>query len=207
MALILHVFIKLLLVHIAIAQSLVVNQCGENEEYTCGLTCIETCDYKPKICIKVCKFGCFCKEGYVRESNDTESRCIKREECKPSDVHNCGENEMFLTCGSTCPPVCEDWSYPLPKPPKKCPKMCVQGCFCKAGLYRTKDGRCVEPKECCGMNEVFTDCGSACPETCNNKPEFCTEQCITGCFCRLSDYVRMNNSTGSLCIHRNVCPK
>ncbi|CAF1317638.1 unnamed protein product [Rotaria sordida] len=39
---------------ILIAQGLV-NQCSENEEYTCGSTCIETCNYKPQICVLMCR--------------------------------------------------------------------------------------------------------------------------------------------------------
>ncbi|CAF3331842.1 unnamed protein product [Rotaria socialis] len=207
MASILNVCIRLLLAIIVATQSLAVNQCGENEQYGCGSVCVETCDYKPQICILMCRFGCSCKEGYVRESNDTGSRCIKREECKPIDVHNCGENEEFRTCGSACPPTCNDWSYPIPKPVKICPKICVESCFCKNGLYRANDGRCVKREECCSKNELFMECGIACPETCNDRPKICTEQCVAGCFCRNSDYLRINNSTASSCVRRNECPK
>lgn len=121
-------------------------------------------------------------------------------------VNECGDNEEYLKCGSTCPPMCDDMVYPLPKSPKRCPKMCVQGCFCKRGLYRTKDNKCVKPNQCCGNNEAFTDCGSACVETCHDKREICTEQCVAGCFCR-RNYVRTNNSTGSSCIRHNQCSK
>lgn len=182
------------------------NVCGPNEEFSnCGSVCTETCDYKPQICVMMCKSGCFCQEGYVRESNLTGSPCIKREKCSLIETPTCSENEVFLTCGTMCPTTCDDFSYPLPKPIKICPKMCVQGCFCKEGLYRAKDGRCVKQQQCCGENEVFTDCGTACPETCGSNPLFCTEQCVAGCFCRDSDYVRMKNSTGSSCIHRSRC--
>ncbi|XP_037944084.1 chymotrypsin inhibitor-like isoform X1 [Teleopsis dalmanni] len=54
----------------------------------------------------------------------------------------------------------------------------------------------------CGSNEVYTSCGSACPETCNSKPNrMCIAMCFTGCVCK-SGYVR--NSTG-MCIERSLC--
>lgn len=171
---------------------------------TCGSPCTETCTNKPEICITMCKSGCFCKEGYIRESNENGSPCIQREQCPAVDDHQCGETEEYHECGSACPPMCEDWSYPLPKPLKRCNKECVRGCFCKGGLYRTNDGKCVKPQQCCGENEIFTDCGSACVETCQKKPQICTEQCVAGCFCRW-DHVRVNNSTDSSCIPHNQC--
>ncbi|XP_037944081.1 chymotrypsin inhibitor-like isoform X4 [Teleopsis dalmanni] len=54
----------------------------------------------------------------------------------------------------------------------------------------------------CGPNEVYTSCGSACPETCNSKPNrMCIAMCFTGCVCK-SGYVR--NNTG-MCIERSLC--
>ena len=182
--------------------------CGQNEEFTaCGSPCIETCTSKPQICIAMCTAGCFCKKGYVRESNELGSSCIKREECdKEENTSVCGENEEFLTCGSACPQTCADWLYPLPKPDLACIAVCEVGCFCKKVFYRSKEGKCVLRQQCCGKNEVFTDCGSACVETCNYQPEICTEQCVTGCFCG-NGYVRSNNGTNSVCIPRNECLK
>ena len=30
---------------------------------------------------------------------------------------------------------------------------------------------------------MFTECGSACPPTCDPPPQFCTEQCVQGNLC------------------------
>lgn len=155
----------------------------------------------------VCKTGCFCKQGYVRESNKTGRSCIKREQCKTVNTQTCGENEEYSSCGSLCPVTCDNLSYSLPKPIKRCPTICIRGCFCKPGFYRRNDGKCVKQQECCGKNEIFTDCGTACPETCEKKTEICTEQCVAGCFCHNTGYVRMNNNNGSPCILRDQCPK
>ncbi|CAF4874199.1 unnamed protein product, partial [Rotaria sp. Silwood1] len=57
-----------------------------------------------------------------------------------------------------------------------------------------------------GDNEKYKTCGSAHVETCDYKPKQCTKQCVAGCFCACSEYVRQSNSTGSPCIHRDKCP-
>lgn len=183
-------------------------RCNLNEVYQSGSACTETCQGKPQICPMIYKIGCFCQDGYVRESDAAGSPCIKRKECKSSNnVTTCGENEEYTTCGSACAPVCDDIRYPLPKPPKPCILLCRAGCFCKQGFYRSNDGKCVSPEQCCGENERYKTCGSACVETCNQKPSVYTTQCVAGCFCGCSDYVRQSNTTGSACIHRDDCPK
>ncbi|CAF2532601.1 unnamed protein product [Rotaria sp. Silwood2] len=183
--------------------------CGNNEQYTCSADCIETCDYKPTICTHICKFGCFCQDGYVRQSNNTDSACVKREDCnKEPEVPQCGENEEYQGCGSWCPPTCDDFSYPLGKNPHVCILSCNPDCFCKQDYYRAKNGECVKPEECCtGDNEKYTDYGSACVETCDYVPQVCTHQFVPGCFCQSTDYVRKNNSTASPCIKREQCSK
>ncbi|KAF9956899.1 hypothetical protein BGZ72_002370 [Mortierella alpina] len=126
-----------------------------------------------------------------------------------SGQRDCGKNEFFNDCGSSCPVTCEN----INNPPAACAWNCVVGCFCEAGLIRRKDGQCVRESECkvsapvtatvpapaptrapvpapvqrkCGKNEVFNDCGSSCPATCeniNNPPAACTLNCVVGCFC------------------------
>ena len=186
-------------------------ECEENEFYTCGLTCVETCRYKPVGCQKNCRFGCYCKDGYVRKSNMTGSPCIKREHCRrrcpePSDPR-CGKNEEYQECGPACPPTCDYWRYPLPKQLVMCRAKCGPGCFCKKDFYRSDDGKCVRPADCCRANEKFNSCGSACVETCQYQPQFCTEQCVPGCFCASEKLVRSDNTTDSRCIERSECEK
>ena len=115
----------------------------------------------------------------------------------------CSADEEFNTCGSACPPSCSDLFYP--QEPKFCTKQCVAGCFCKAGLYLAKNGKCVPPEECCtGRNEGYTSCGTACPETCTFKPDVCTDNCVSGCFCD-AGFIRKDDSTNSPCIKPNRC--
>merc|ERR1712228_846174 len=86
---------------------------------------------------------------------------------------------------------------------------CVKGCFCKEGYVLNKQRKCVPTDECpeiCGANEVWMNCGSACPRTCQNMygpPSFCTDDCVEGCFCQRR-YVR-NEQTGE-CVSKKECP-
>ncbi|CAF1210444.1 unnamed protein product [Rotaria sordida] len=58
----------------------------------------------------------------------------------------------------------------------------------------------------CDPHEEYKNCGTACPERCDYKPEICTYQCVKGCFCK-PNYVRKDNSTNSPCILKKQCPK
>ncbi|CAF1154525.1 unnamed protein product [Rotaria sordida] len=61
-----------------------------NEIYeTCGTACPTTCEdvinlNPDKLCTLQCVSGCFCQEGFVRESETPTSRCVKAEECRPT---------------------------------------------------------------------------------------------------------------------------
>ena len=120
----------------------------------------------------------------------------------------CKRNEEYQECGTACPQTCADLTYPISTDPRVCPALCVPGCFCKKGYYRSKAGHCVRPQRCCkGWHERYSTCGSACVETCNYVPDICTEQCVFGCFCKSSAYIRKDNSTNSPCIRRSRCPQ
>ena len=51
--------------------------------------------------------------------------------------------QEFMTCGSACPPTCDD------PEPGICPTVCVEGCQCPFGTVLDEDNnRCVELDEC-----------------------------------------------------------
>jgi hypothetical protein len=149
-----------------------------------------------RICFSMIFVCCFVLEPLPSESSDGTPMFKK-------DITTCGNDEEYGNCGSTCPPHCTDFSYPHKL--KICTLQCIKGCFCKKGLYRTENGKCVKPHECCnGQNELYKKCGTKCPETCDSGTQICDKQCVPGCFCK-PNFIRKDNSTNSLCIERSKC--
>ncbi|GFU13365.1 papilin [Nephila pilipes] len=132
--------------------------CGENEHFNeCGTDCPLTCDnYEdaPLVCNFMCRIGCECKKGFVKNSN---GKCVRPEQCPQRAVQVCGENERFNGCGTACPLTCENYD----NPPKFCNLMCKIGCECEEGYVRRQDGRCVKPEQCYERAE----------KNCQDKPE------------------------------------
>ncbi|KAL0871496.1 hypothetical protein ABMA27_005214 [Loxostege sticticalis] len=119
--------------------------------------------------------------------------------------NECPPNEEYLLCGSACPFNCTN-----PEGPVTCSDDCVEGCFCKSGFLRDKNGTCVSADECigktpiCDANEEFLSCGSACAGTCSQpEPVVCGGACSMGCFCK-SGYVR--DTTSNKCVPLDKCP-
>ncbi|GFT45325.1 zonadhesin [Nephila pilipes] len=174
--------------------------CKENEVFQqCGSACQRTCENLGKplgVCTLQCVKGCFCKPGYVRNQ---KGLCVLPNFCPVV----CGENEEFKECGTACPRTCSNRTEHRP-----CPAVCVKGCFCRDGYVRDPSGKCVLPRFCpvvCKVNEVFQECGPACPNTCDSLGKSdspCPARCVKGCFCK-SGYVR--NRDGN-CILPNFCP-
>ncbi|XP_069500053.1 zonadhesin-like, partial [Ambystoma mexicanum] len=190
-----------------IAQSECKQSCQANAQYTnCGTACPITCDNysnHPKICTLQCVIGCACKDGYVLE-NATSQNCISPSECKKP----CLDNAQYKTCGTACPLTCENYEHP-----PACRKVCVHGCFCNEGyvLENATSKHCIAQSECkksCQANAQYTNCGTACPITCDNysnPPEMCTLQCVIGCACK-DGYV-LQNATSQNCISPSECKK
>jgi len=184
------------------------NVCADdNEVYDdCGTACPETCtNYElirsgKVVCPDVCKAGCFCKKGLVRD--DATKKCVATTECPTnpkimSDNVCTDENEEFKECGTACPETCSNFEL-IRSGKILCPAVCKSGCFCKNGLVRDANGVCVptskclkDKSECNGEHEVFNSCGSDCPKTCDNfdKTTICDDVCKVGCFCQ-EPYVR-----------------
>ncbi|KAL0107994.1 hypothetical protein PUN28_014930 [Cardiocondyla obscurior] len=55
---------------------------------------------------------------------------------------NCGPNEVYNTCGSSCVPSCQNPN------PTVCTLACKIGCECVEGYVRNARGRCVLTQDC-----------------------------------------------------------
>ncbi|GFQ88838.1 zonadhesin [Trichonephila clavata] len=203
-------------------------KCGTNERYyQCTPSCKNTCEnfYNPGVRCQCGPPGCFCRDGLVRRSDGRciipsqcpakcsvdeeglvkteDGRCVNPTQCikKPS---RCQENAEYLTCGPSCRPTCKN-PYT-----GSCPTRCVPGCFCKPGFVESHDGRCVHlercEKRCQYPEEEFQECGTTCPETCENRghphPGSCPFRCNRGCFCK-KGLVRTKEGT---CVPLSDCP-
>ncbi|XP_064488535.1 mucin-6-like [Ornithodoros turicata] len=81
-------------------------------------------------------------------------------------------------------------------------------CVCKNGYLRNSIGECVSQADCnrcrSQSNKEFLLCGSACPLVCGRPvPQSCTEQCVSGCFCR-PGYI--SDLRSGLCKRVQDCP-
>ena len=109
--------------------------------------------------------------------------------------------QEYSECASPCPATCSQ-PYPL------CATVCQPGCACPTGqVIHEESARCVLLEECstqeCPPGKEYTECGTACPLTCDNygEPLPCTLQCVQGCFCP-SGMVE----NGDECVAPSDCP-
>ncbi|XP_068618090.1 serine protease inhibitor swm-1-like [Battus philenor] len=126
--------------------------CGQNEVFkVCGPACQKSCKNPNPTCSGQCVTGCFCSGDRVRD--DETQQCIEVSKCptlptkKRSSLFqdpSCKANEEFKLC-ETCYKSCDN-------PTPSCSDHCERGCFCKEGLVRDRDGKCVTLDQCSGGN-------------------------------------------------------
>ncbi|CAG2123192.1 unnamed protein product, partial [Medioppia subpectinata] len=64
-----------------------------------------------------------------------------------SQNQDCGPNEVYNSCGSSCPDTCES-VLKGNKYQQTCTMQCVSGCFCRDGLVKDGSGKCVSTDVC-----------------------------------------------------------
>ncbi|GAB0100412.1 hypothetical protein DMENIID0001_164520 [Sergentomyia squamirostris] len=170
--------------------------CGENEEYqSCGNKCMEQCGADLCPADIPCKKGCYCKSGFRRLGKE----CISENEC-PSLCTD--PNSEYRTCGNQCEDRCTFSTWPC-----DADKVCVSGCYCKAGYKRlASTGLCVPdincPLECAAPNELYAACGNNCTDLCPDPVRVCDLKCYPGCFCQSGFY---RNDYNSPCLPSSEC--
>ena len=118
-------------------------------------------------------------------------------------ISTCPKDKMFTSCVTPCPITCDNHLNP-----SVCEFLyCIPGCTCLHGLVE-HHGHCIDPSLCptaapstdddtfmtthpvvvppvCTNGQVYMDCGSLCPITCQNinEPPICAAMCVSGCFC------------------------
>ncbi|GBN88109.1 hypothetical protein AVEN_191990-1 [Araneus ventricosus] len=142
-----------------------------------------------------CVPGCVCRPGFLKRKGGqcvTPDRCHSREDRRGETPDACQDDEEYYECTPSCKNTCEN----VNNPGVKC-RCGPPGCFCREGLVKRADGKCVHPKHCprlpsandpapkCPKNAIFIKCGSPCPPTCDYlQPEPCEEKCTTACYCK-----------------------
>ena len=151
--------------------------CQLNEVFEeCGTMCPEHCPVlnaktgaletgANQPCVRMCKRGCACAPGFVRDLK-RGGQCVEKFACQPPTAEiveteafadpepKCAANEVFLTCGTACPATCpfRDTKTGLLNDgvPKACVHMCKIGCACAHGFVRDlkRNNQCVEKSLC-----------------------------------------------------------
>ncbi|UXI23219.1 hypothetical protein NH340_JMT09162 [Sarcoptes scabiei] len=192
------------------------HKCGRHQHWTlCNASpqCEATCKIPngDRPCPYICKEGCTCDQGYVREKNDGTGKCIRPEDCyrKP----RCFEHQYWSKCGKNCQRSCHN----LRRRPH-CYHPCRSGCVCKRGFVRRNSdytGPCIQPKKCprrhrrkCPKNQHFTKSRAGCDPTCRDPyaERDCPEGYRAGCTCNKGYYRRNTDGTGP-CVRWKQCRK
>ncbi|GBN47146.1 hypothetical protein AVEN_91085-1 [Araneus ventricosus] len=204
-------------------------QCPENEEYSDCVNPCNDCQTRGNCNFLVCNKGCDCKEGYYRDFDGGDGRCILGLQCPMIDPtpppNQCGADEQFYDCI----PACQQTCFALTSEVKiACRMPCRSGCYCREGLYQKDDGTCVPPEGCyddddtpvtatlpavtptqtpsCGKNEQYYSCKPTCKNTCENYQAvnpICPRICIAGCSCK-KGYVKRSDGK---CVKPEKCKK
>ncbi|KAF8774719.1 Serine protease inhibitor swm-1 like protein [Argiope bruennichi] len=163
-------------------------KCPKNAIFIkCGSPCPPTCDdLQPEPCEEKCTTACYCKPGYLKRKDDV---CVRPIDCHPRKKQDrprpeCASDEQFYECKPSCKNTCSHFQ----NPGVQC-RCGPPGCFCKAGLVKRSDGKCVPLSQCPDM--TILDDYHGCPSTaeceayCKSLGDFvglCTGKCRPAAF-------------------------
>lgn len=159
--------------------------CEHNQVWNeCGTACPLRCGEEvPAFCTYNCVIGCACPDGlWLTE----EGQCVREQECP----------ELY-------PELYPD----VPCPLHGCTPDRI-GCYPGSQLKQDNNGctlcECEDPPvEECPHNQVFMECGTACPLKCGEpEPFICTANCVRGCACGNGLWM----TEDGYCVDQQDCP-
>ncbi|XP_075970264.1 inducible metalloproteinase inhibitor protein-like isoform X1 [Anticarsia gemmatalis] len=123
---------------------------GNNEFYACDSACDNECSTWHKqnrtncpIINIDCNRGCYCDDGYAR---DSKRNCVPVEKCPATPICK-GPNEEYTSCRRTCPP--ETCISVISRYDCRTAPPCRPGCACKPGFLRqSANSHCIPACEC-----------------------------------------------------------
>jgi len=160
------------------------HQCEHNQVWNeCGTACPLRCgEEEPAVCTYNCVIGCACPDGLWLTD---DGQCVREQEC---------------------PELYPNYDYP------SCPLHgCTPeriGCYPGAGLKQDNNGctlcECEDPPvQDCPHNQMWLECGSACPDKCGEERALiCTANCVIGCGCPQG----MWETQEGYCVDEQDCP-
>ncbi|CBY14071.1 unnamed protein product [Oikopleura dioica] len=183
-------------------------KCPSNQVLEESCCSIENCDEnEPVMCAmpmpgESCAETCVCPRGLKWNGK----KCV--EECRPDQEPQCptGLQKRRSCCSQKyCDKESGVFCHSI-EPGGECPELCV--CEEKGHYYDEMTEICVPKEECpamseCRANEVWNDCGTACPSVCGEpRADFCIEMCISGCECA-KGFIKEGKS--GRCIREEQC--
>ncbi|XP_077288595.1 zonadhesin-like [Arctopsyche grandis] len=170
--------------------------CPTHEMHCDCANCAKSCSVTEVDPNCVCKPGCACEAGLLRNSAGV---CVPSTQCDPPC--NGDLDKYFNPAGDSCARTCENINDPKWSCTPNATDVGV--CMCKEGLVRNYGGRCVLPEDCnkeCPEQEVYSQCGrNKCQDTCAepNKKMSCVDKCRPGCVCE-EGWIRDSNGICTL---------
>ncbi|XP_056399829.1 zonadhesin-like [Hyla sarda] len=111
--------------------------CPDHMQHKFCSDCEDYCPIHGQKCIKKCRMGCVCKEGFLMHYG----KCVHKSGCPQefSFVESCPKETKWKKC-VPCKAHCF--------PESDCKKKCIQGCICKDKNLVFYAGHCITREEC-----------------------------------------------------------
>jgi len=189
------------------------NKCPKGMVWSeCGKGCPFTCQDPAHSYCLTCQAGCVCDEGTLSLTFNS-TVCVTPEKCP--EAKSCPKGQTWFGC-QQCPATCQDQNPGclVCTPECKCDegtrfinstsKICVPVDKCPT-IPPTTSQPTAQPTGSCPPTQVWSECASACPPTCQDPNGPICEACSRGCTC--AEGTILLNKTSDVCVTKAKCPK